>query len=148
MRFGARENAGRGILLAATTKHLGSIGTSLGHLFISSAALINQEFMVLVEKKGMAPESWKRCGDEFLILSPAKTQNSGNQILPICGLGERVGCECGKRAFNPQRLKSQIGSIWFPEFVCLFACGKLEFMLYVVVSSISLHLFNQVSCQM
>jgi len=34
MRFGARENAGLGILLAATTKHFGSIGTSLGRLFI------------------------------------------------------------------------------------------------------------------
>ena len=41
MRFGASENAGRGILLAATTKHFGSIGTSLGRLFLLSAALTN-----------------------------------------------------------------------------------------------------------
>ena len=55
MRFGARENAERGILLAATTKHFGSIGTSLGRLFtFPSAALTNyfKHFLIFTKSCG------------------------------------------------------------------------------------------------
>ena len=46
MRLGARENAEGGILLAATTEHFGSMGKSLGRLFITSAEPTNQNLVL------------------------------------------------------------------------------------------------------
>ena len=65
--------------------------------------------------------------NKILISPSSQSQNPSHPILPICGLGASVGCERFKRTFNTPRLKSQIGSIGWLEFVS-FATSKINIL--------------------
>ena len=59
---------------------------------------------------------------------PQPKHSSRRESNPyICGLGARFGCERLKRAFKPQRLKSQICFIYLQEFVC-FAVPQIRIL--------------------